>query len=179
MKENLAVFLLTIVLVAAGQQTAAPNHVEIPKVAPRPEDVASIDGMIHAWYDIVTVPKGRMPDWGRDHTLYIEGVRFVDMHERNGKPKADIYTHQEFADASSGIAAEGFSEREIHRVTERFGNIAHVWSTYESRRTAEGPVIARGINSIELFWDGQRWWIANAVWDQETTTKPIPKEFLP
>ncbi|MGZ4815450.1 MAG: hypothetical protein ACXVZV_08580 [Terriglobales bacterium] len=71
------------------------------------------------------------------------------------------------------------SEREIHRVTERFGNIAHVWSTYESRRTPDGPVIARGINSIELFWDGNRWWIANAIWDQETPTKAIPKEFLP
>ena len=174
-----AIVVFAAVVATFAQQTAKPKHVEIPKIDPRPEDVASIDGMIKAWYDIVTVPKSKMPDWGRDHTLYIEGIRFVEMHERNGRPVADIVSHQEFADASSSIADEGFSEREIHRVTQRFGNIAHVWSTYESRRTPEGPVIARGINSIELFWDGKRWWIANAIWQTELPNSPIPKEFLP
>ena len=175
----LALALFATSIPAFGQQAANPKHVEIPRIAARPEDVGSIDGMIKAWYDIVSVSKGQMPDWGRDHTLYIEGIRFVEMREKDGKPVPDIVTHQEFADASSSIAEQGFSEREIHRVTERFGNIAHVWSTYESRRTPDGPVIARGINSIELFWDGQRWWIANAIWDQETPKRPIPKEYLP
>ena len=172
-----AVLILTIS--AFGQQSSAPKHVDIPTVEPRPEDVGSIDGMIKAWYDIVTVPKGQMPDWGRDHTLYITDVRFVELREKNGQSLPHIVSHQEFADESAGLASEGFYEQEIHRVTERFGNIAHVWSTYESRRSKQGPVIARGINSIELFWDGKRWWIANAVWDQETPKKPIPKEYLP
>jgi hypothetical protein len=177
--KSVAIAIFALSIVTFAQQPTKPKHVDIPNIAPRPEDISSIDGMIKAWYDIVTVPKGQMPDWGRDHTLYIKDIRFVEMHERNGKPMADIVSHQEFADASSGLASEGFSEREIHRVTQCFGNIAHVWSTYESRRTADGPIIARGINSIELFWDGQRWWIANAIWDQESPSKPIPKEFLP
>jgi len=42
-----------------------------------------------------------------------------------------------------------------------------------------GPVIARGINSLELFWDGQRWWIVANLWDQERAGNPIPGEFLP
>jgi hypothetical protein len=37
----------------------------------------------------------------------------------------------------------------------------------------------RGINSIELFWDGKRWWIASAVWDDERPDNPIPREYLP
>jgi len=172
-----AIFALSLRTFAQDQP--APKHVDIPIIEPRPDDVGSIDGMIHAWYDIVTVPKGQTPDWGRDHTLYIKDIRFVELREHQGKPAADIVSHQEYADASSSIAETGFSEREIHRVTQRFGNIAHVWSTYESRRTADGPVIARGINSIELFWDGKRWWIANAVWQNETKESPIPKEYLP
>jgi hypothetical protein len=168
-----------LLLLTSGFSQDKPKHVDIPVIAPRPEDVASIDGMIKAWYDIVTVPKGKAPDWARDHTLYIRDVRFVEMREKDGQPVPHIVSHQQFADESSPIADEGFSEREIHRVTARFGNIAHVWSTYESRRSPESPVIARGINSIELFWDGKRWWIANAVWDQETPNKPIPKEYLP
>ncbi|HYX69499.1 MAG TPA: hypothetical protein VE825_10230, partial [Terriglobales bacterium] len=67
----------------------------------------------------------------------------------------------------------------IHRETRRYGNIAQVWSTYESRQKADGPVIARGINSLELYWDGTRWWVASAVWDGERKDNPIPKEYLP
>jgi hypothetical protein len=64
-------------------------------------------------------------------------------------------------------------------VTERFGSIANVFSTYESRRSPEGPVIARGINSLQLFHDGARWWIASATWQDESPRHPIPKEYLP
>jgi hypothetical protein len=61
----------------------------------------------------------------------------------------------------------------------RFFNLAHVLSTYESRRTPDGPVFARGVNSIDLFWDGIRWWIASAVWDFERPDAPLPPELLP
>jgi hypothetical protein len=47
------------------------------------------------------------------------------------------------------------------------------------RERADGPVFGRGINSIELFWDGARWWIAAAQWDDERPGNPIPKEYLP
>jgi hypothetical protein len=57
--------------------------------------------------------------------------------------------------------------------------VAHVFSTYEARRTPQGPIIARGVNSIELFYDGKRWWIVAAIWDNERENSPIPPEFLP
>jgi hypothetical protein len=77
------------------------------------------------------------------------------------------------------IVKDGFYESEIHRVTEKFGHIAHVFSTYESRIKADGPVIARGINSIEIFYDGKRWWIASNIWDDERPNNPLPAEYLP
>jgi hypothetical protein len=55
----------------------------------------------------------------------------------------------------------------------------HILSTYDSRNTKDGPVIDRGVNSIELFWDGKRWWIAGAIWDEERGDNPIPRELLP
>ena len=77
------------------------------------------------------------------------------------------------------MVKEGFYESEIHRVTQRFGNMAHVFSTYESRLKADGPVIARGINSVQLFYDGTRWWIASCVWDDERPDNPLTPEYLP
>ena len=155
--------------------------VRVEMIAPRPEDVSSIDGMVKAYYAVITGPPGRPREWSRDRTLYIPDLRFVETGaDASGKTFAHVLSHQQYVDsADAGMVREGFDEREIHRVTQRFGNIAHVFSTYETRRTAGGPLIGRGINSIELFWDGKRWWIASAIWDDERPGSPIPKEYLP
>ena len=163
----------------AGPEPPAMKHEDVPTIAPRPGDVATIDGMIRAWYEIVSGPAGTPRDWARDRTLYIRDLRFVNVEVENGQLHPRIRDHQEYVDTSDAFLMKGFFEKEIHRVTERFGPIAHVWSTYESRATENGPVTARGINSIELFWDGKRWWIANGVWTEETKENPIPKKYLP
>jgi hypothetical protein len=73
----------------------------------------------------------------------------------------------------------GFYEKEIARRTEQFGNIAHVWSIYESRHNKNDPEpFMRGINSIQLFNDGKRWWIVNIYWQQESAENPIPQKYL-
>ena len=170
--------VLAGVLFAAA--SAAQTHVDVKTIPPRPEDVATIDGMVKAYYEVVSGPAGQPRDWARDRTLYIKDLRFVMVEtDKNGKPDPKIVDHQQFVDGSDAGLTKGFFEKEIHRVTERFGPIAHVWSTYETRRTETGPIIKRGINSIELFWDGNRWWIANAIWTDETKDTPIPKEYLP
>ena len=66
----------------------------------------------------------------------------------------------------------------VETAVEKFGAICHVWSTYESRNTKTGPVIERGINSIELFYDGARFWILGWFFDNERKENPIPAEYL-
>lgn len=147
---------------------------------PRPEDVQTLDGIIAAWYDIVSVDAGETPDWARDSTLYLPEVRFVILVD--GAPdevdRASILDHAQFAEAV-GESSDGFFESEIHRVTQRFDNMVHVFSTYEFGQSEDGSIMGRGINSIQLFFDGQRWWIVGAAWRNETTERPIPEEFLP
>jgi len=179
LRLSLALLPLAAGSVLSGQ--TQPKHVEVPTIAARPADVSSIDGIMKAFYEVISGPKGQPRQWSRDRTLYISDVRFVAMSEdEHGKPIAQIASHQQFVDyADPELAGKGFFEKEIHRHTQRFGNIAHVFSSYESRRTADGPVIARGINSVELFWDGKRWWIACNTWDDERTDNPLPKKYLP
>ena len=168
---------------AAGglAQEPAKKHVEVPTIEPRAADVSTIDGMVNAYYDVISGPAGKPREWARDRTLYIPDLRFVDVGwDKEGKPAPRIVSHQQYVDSTDpAFVNRGFFEKEIHRVSERFGPIAHVWSTYESRTAENGPIIARGINSIELFWDGKRWWIANAIWTDESKDNPIPKEYLP
>ena len=66
----------------------------------------------------------------------------------------------------------------MSRKVESYGNIAHAWSTYEARKVAEAPPYVRGIYSVQLLKDGDRWWIVNMYWDFERPDTPIPDRYL-
>jgi hypothetical protein len=177
-------FLVTALVAPAVAVAQAPvpprSHVAVPTIAPRAEDVATVDGIVHAYYDVITGPAGTPRQWGRDRSLYIPNVRFVATGVAKEGPYARVMEHQAFVDGSdAGMVRDGFYEREIHRVTRSYGNIVQVFSTYEERRAADGPVEGRGINALQLFWDGKRWWIASAIWFDEDPAHSIPPDFLP
>jgi hypothetical protein len=152
--------------------------VDVPVIAADPKDVATLDGIIKAFYETITGPKGAPRQWGRDRTLYMPDVRFVSMGEKEGKILSWTSDHQRYVNAANeSFVSNGFTEHEIARTVKRFGNIAHVFSTYQYSNDA-GTDKGRGVNSIELFWDGTRWWIAYASWDEERPGNPIPREFL-
>ncbi|MBP6003701.1 MAG: nuclear transport factor 2 family protein [Pyrinomonadaceae bacterium] len=153
--------------------------IDVPKIDADPKDVSTMDGIIKAFYATISGPKGTPRQWSRDKTLYMPDVRFVSMSEQNGKIRAGVTNHQQYVNGTNeNFVSNGFTEREISRITRRFGNIAHVFSTYEYSNDA-GTDKGRGVNSIELYWDGIRWWISSASWDDERPNNPIPKEFLP
>jgi hypothetical protein len=175
--------LLVLGAPIAGAQEASspgPQHVVVPTLAPRPEDVSTMDGIIGAYYAVITGPAGQPRQWGRDRTLYWPGIRFFAAGVRkDGTPNVHVVTHQEYVDAANaGMVKGGFEEHEIHRVTHRIGNIAHAMSAYETRDVGTGPVTGRGVNSLDLYWDGKRWWITAASWDDERPGSPIPEELL-
>ena len=153
--------------------------VEIPVIEANPQDVTTIDGIIKAFYEVISGGKNVSRQWSRDRTLYAPDVRFVAMSEEGGKARANVMDHHQYVNSSNDFfVREGFTEREINRVVRRFGNIAHVFSVYEYY-TEDKKLTGRGINSIELFYDGARWWISAVSWDEERPNNPIPKEFLP
>ncbi len=83
------------------------------------------------------------------------------------------------SDTSDYFSREPFYEWEVANRTERFGNIAHVLSVYEARQAPTDSVpMRRGINSIQLFYDGIRWWIISVLWDNEREGNPIPQSYL-
>jgi hypothetical protein len=173
-----AVVLLNLCWISVAGQEAA--HVNVDTVAPRAEDVATIDGVIKAFYKVISGPAGQPRQWGRDRSLYIPDVRFVSIEKKkDGTIEARPISHQEFVDRSNApLVKDGFYESEIHRETQQFGNIGHVFSTYESRIKKDGAVIERGINSLELFNDGKRWWVLSAQWDNEREGVRIPEKLM-
>jgi hypothetical protein len=176
MRSAPALALLLCAPLAAQQppQTPAPP-------AARAEDVASVDAILTALYDVISGPAGQKRDWNRFQSLFLPGGRLIATGQAtDGTARHRNMTPTDYQ-AVSGNALEtnGFFEKEIHRVTETFGNVTHAFSTYESRRTAtdEKP-FARGINSIQLFNDGKRWWVVSVFWDSERSNNPIPAKYI-
>lgn len=164
-------FHLTLALLL----TAAPA---LAQELPRAEDVTTLDGIITAYYEVVSGPAGEPRQTERDKSLHHPDARaIITGRGADGTPFIRNMTLAEYHEATS--ANRAFYEHEIHRTTQRFGNVAHVWSTYAWRRAEDGPVQGRGINSIQLYHDGTRWWITAWIFDSERDDLPIPPEFLP
>ena len=145
-----------------------------------PADVSTLDGILTAYYEVVSGPAGQPRDWARDSTLHHpEAVVTVVHTGPDGETVVDPVDLGTFHAQSAGLAEAGFFEVEVARRTQRHGAAAHVWSTYEWRQAEDGPVGGRGVNSIQLVWDGARWWIVSWMFDGRTDAPPVPAEYLP
>lgn len=131
----------------------------------RAEDVATIDGIIRAYYEVVSGPAGERSDDQRDRTLHHPNAWLAVANvDGSGKPVVRTMTLDEYH-GDNAPRREPFYEWETDRVTRRSGNMVHVWSSYASARRPDGEPFARGVNSITLFHDGERWWIMGWMFD--------------
>jgi hypothetical protein len=80
--------------------------------------------------------------------------------------------------AGASFEKNAFYEAPVSNRVETFGNIAHVFSTYESRRAPGDKPFARGINSFQLVKDGGTWKVMTILWDSEREGSPIPEKYL-
>jgi hypothetical protein len=181
--------ILTILPAAAlsGSPARSQNETDKPPaaVAAKPADVKSMDAILAAIYDTISGPAGGR-DWDRLRSLFHAGARLIPcgrstQDQEKAATRARVLTVEEFIKIiEPRTKAEGFFEREIARRVDRFGAVAQVFSTYESRHAANDPQpFVRGINSIQLFFDGARWWVVTIFWDSERPGQSIPEDYLP
>lgn len=147
-----------------------------------PADVSSIDGIMAAVYDVISGNAGQPRDWDRMRSLFHKDARLIPTgkNPQTGVVGARALSPDDYIKRNEPFfAKEGFFERELARRTDLYGNIAHVFSTYESLHAlTDKKPFARGINSFQLLNDGKRWWIITIFWQGETTETPIPKTYL-
>jgi hypothetical protein len=147
-----------------------------------PADVDSIDSIMKAVYDVISGDAGKARDWDRFRTLFHKDARLIPSgkNAKTGVTGANALTPEDYVKRVEPVfAKDGFFEREKARRVEQYGNIAHVFSTYESfRKTDDKAPFMRGINSFQLLNDGKRWWVVTIFWLGETPENPIPKQYL-
>lgn len=177
-------FLSVLALMALSIPGSAPVAAQEPVPPPPPADpadVESVDAIVAAVYDVISGPAGQARDWDRWRSLFIPEARLIPVRPRpEGRYGANVTTPEEYAqNADAYFLENGFFETEIGRVEERFGPVVHLFSAYQSKRSADDPEpFARGINSFQLLHDGERWWVVTVYWTEETPDLPIPERYL-
>lgn len=144
--------------------------------------VQTLDSTIETLYDVISGEAGEKRDWELFKYLFTDDARLLPSGpNEDGKIGYRAMTPDGYIETSGAWLEEnGFFEKEIYRVTETFGSVTHIFSTYESYRSeSDEKPFTRGINSIQLMNDGERWWVVNIYWTGEREDNPIPDKYLP
>jgi len=147
----------------------------------RPADVDTIEHVVAALYEVISGPAGPR-DWDRFRSLFHRDARLIPSNRRpDGTIDGRAITAEGYIERTrERFMSNGFFERGVNNRVERFDHMAHVWSTYESRQAKDdAKPFQRGINSIDLLFDGTRWWLLTVYWQGEDPDHPIPAEYLP
>jgi hypothetical protein len=197
---TLGIFLSGMVVTAGAQQpvAAAPEppplvgtiaaHPDWPAAKNHPSDVDTVDHLLSSLYEVISGAAGKPRDWDRFRSLFLPDGRLgvtrpeipatKDAPARKGDAvflTPDMYVQRD----DPYFKAHGFFERSIANRVEEFGNLIHVWSTYESRHAEhDSQPFARGINSIQIVHAQGRFWIASILWDEERPGLALPEKYL-
>jgi len=144
------------------------------------KDVESVDAIISALYAIISGPAGPK-DWDRERHILHPTARMM-RGLPPGAPAGDpptpglrVFSGEQFIEyAKPRLLAENFYEYETGREEFRFGRFVHIISAYASTQGLDQPPFARGINGIQLWFDGGRWWVMSVIWDWEGGENRIP-----
>lgn len=143
------------------------------------EKLEQLAALIDEFYAIISGPAGPR-DWSRERAILHPQARLMRTGaDESGRPWIKVMSLDEYiADTAPFFAAGDFHEIEVARRVDRFGNWAHVRSVYEARRAPDDPeLLKRGVNSIQLFHDGERWRVVSVLWDNERDGVQVPSDW--
>ena len=169
--------VLTLLLTAAAMTTAA--HGQAPSSEACPSTV-TLEDLVKAIDAGVTGPADK--DRTCFRALFLPDARLIPTAKNaDGGFTPHILTVDGWIEAVKKRTGASLYEHQIKVGTQVYGHLAHLWSTYETRVEVDGKVTSnvKGINSIQAVNDGKSWKIQEILWEAETPTELIPKEYLP
>lgn len=142
-------------------------------------DVKSTDSIVAALYDVISGEANTPRNWARFRNLFKPESRLIPTRKtESGDFTLKSLSPEEYIQLFTSRVTTGFFERELHSKIEAYGSIAHVFSTYETKEKKDGPITNRGINSIQLFKDKDRYYVINIFWCAESMGFPLPEQYL-
>ena len=175
MKNVRTTFLLAIALGPGLQPAFAQPY-------PQASDVSTPEAIVQAAYEAIQRAPGEDFNWDRFRSLFLPQATLIPNTEQAGGAFV-VYTPEDFIaivdsfTVLGGPQDKGFAEEAIHNEVHHYGDIAQVFSTYQKHFWEDDQILGRGINSFQLVYSDNRWWIVSIIWDEEMGAGPIPKAY--
>ena len=129
---------------------------------------SSLDEIVQALYDCITFKEDSRPNLDLYRTMFIPTAQFIRISP-DGVMNMDLEGFIDFFEEriESGVI-KSFYEGEVSRKTNTYKNIAQVYSAYRKAYNTDTPTeFTEGVNCMQLYFDGERWWITSVVWEDE------------
>ncbi|WP_430412438.1 hypothetical protein [Kordia sp.] len=168
MKKLLLLIFFSISLIVTAQQ----------KKQTHTEAVKTIDGVLTKMLTIISGEKGKKRDWKALENLFLPSATFsVRSPDKSYETQFETVNLEDFIESlKDSYYDNGFYEVETGKVVNEFNGVANVFQSFYGK-DSEGNE-ERGINSYQLVYLKNRWWIANMVWTFETDEVKIPKKYI-
>lgn len=135
-------------------------------LAPAGDD-PSIARLLEQLYAVISFEEGDEPNWEGLKHLFSKHARITRITPEGTDyldPRGFLAMTQNMLELG---AYTSFYEFETGRRIEQFGDVAQVWSFYETRRNrAAREPLGRGVNSIQLIREDGDWRVLSLFWDE-------------
>lgn len=171
--DYMPLILILIIAITFDSTASAQNSKSMP-----PD--AAVEKTIDNLYESIRFNDEKEADYELFRTLFTDDAKLISV----GDSTYHTFTVLEFIENMEKQLESGsllaFNEFEIHRETERYANIIHIFSTYKIILTTRGgKQLHRGINSIQMLKTENEWEIASLTWYTEDEKHPLPAKYLP
>jgi hypothetical protein len=127
-------------------------------------------------YDVISFEEGAEPNWNGLQAVFHERARITRITPEG----SDYLEPASFLAMTRSMLELGaytsFYEFEVAREVRQFGNMAQVWSLYETRRNrSAAQPLGRGISSIQLIYEGDVWRVLGLLWDEQQAERQQPE----
>ena len=137
------------------------------------------EGVAAKMLEFISFEKGETKDWDEFRNLFLPTAQMISL-----RPDAPVSRQvramnlEEFIRyAGPNYPKEGFEEIVIGLEVNEFNGIATVFQSFHCK-TPSGSYEARGINSYQLVYLNDRWWIASTMFINESEDTKLPNEYL-
>ncbi len=146
------------------------------------ENTSSIENIVSSIYEVVSGKKGEERNWELMKIIFHPDARLImNYTNKEGEHEIYFYSVEDYISTfREGLKQSDLYEKDVKNQIDVFGNMAQVFSTFKSykSKTDEEP-FKKGMASIQLFNDGERWWVLSMYWKNESEDSKIPSEYLP
>ena len=142
------------------------------------ESVKTIDGILDKMLKIINRENGEQCDTATFRKLFLPTAHFtVHMHSDSFPRPIETVSLDEFIELiSDPYYGEGFEEKELNKIVDVYNDIAHVFQVYRVR-DSDG-IEETGLNSFQLIYFKERWWIVSVMWTGNSNGVQVPKKYL-